>query len=102
MTAGGKMTNKKGSDDAGQPRPLTRSLGVPAGVAAEGRMTLKELKAAIADLPNEMEIVVRVQWEDDEPDGNCFALHCVTVELEPDTAQEFAAFDCDQVFDDEE
>jgi len=62
-------------------------------------MTVQELKVAIVDLPDELEIVIRCDWEEESPNGNCFNLNGVSVEDSHLTGRDFAAFDCDQDFD---
>ena len=61
-------------------------------------MTIGRLKAAIAPLLDDLEIVIRAQWEDDNPNGNCFSLHAVVEDEDHGTGELFAAFECDQEF----
>jgi hypothetical protein len=69
-------------------------------------MTVSELVAKLTifkDRGGNMDllIVVRCQWEDVAPDGVCFELRNVTVELDHDTGVPFVAFDCDQDTEDD-
>jgi len=65
-------------------------------------MKLRELKAKLAAIPDDdIEVVIRCNWEDDEPAGTVFALRGVSENLEPDTAESFVALDCDQDFEQE-
>lgn len=43
---------------------------------------------------------MRAEWKvADEPYSNQFALRAVTLDLDPDSAEEFVALDCDQDFE---
>ncbi len=59
-------------------------------------MTVGELKEHLKSFNNDLEIIVRCEWEGKEPNGTCFALVSVSEEDDHNTEEYFAAFDCDQ------
>jgi hypothetical protein len=64
-------------------------------------MTVRDLKAKLATITDDLEVIIRCTWEGDEPANNVFALRSVGEDMDHDTAEFFAALDCDQDFDNE-
>jgi hypothetical protein len=63
-------------------------------------MTVGELRTALSAFDDTLEILMRAEWKvADEPYSNQFALRAVTLDLDPDSAEEFVALDCDQDFE---
>ena len=61
-------------------------------------MTVGELEALLAQIKDkDIEVVVRCAWEDETPNGNCFAAKGMTEDYSHgEKPQHFAALDCDQ------
>lgn len=58
-------------------------------------MTAGQLKQLLQDVPDGLDVLIRCQWEGDEPNGNCFDLSSVTVDAGC-TETEMCVLDCDQ------
>ena len=65
-------------------------------------MNFGELKSLIGglpdDLPPQTDVIVRCEWEDDSPNGNCFELKSISLEDSHVDGGPFVALDCDQEF----
>jgi hypothetical protein len=59
-------------------------------------MRAGNLKAILDRCDPGLEIVIRAQWEGDEPNGCCFRLDAVVRDQDHATGEPFLAFECDQ------
>jgi len=59
-------------------------------------MMSDDLKRLARGLPNGLEVIVRCEWEGDTPNGPCFRLASVLLDVNHTTDAPFVALDCDQ------